>query len=141
MALSHPKGFVPQPMPKSFTQIQQQIAKLQRQANEVRGREASAVIKRIRTAIEHYELTPQDLFGSATARATQRPLGKRSSAKDSAPHGRAAKPGKAERRPAVAVKFRDDEGNTWTGRGSQPRWLVAHLKSGRKIADFAVEAR
>ena len=128
-------------MPKSFTQIQQQIAKLQRQANEVRGREASAVIKRIRTAIEHYELTPQDLFGSAAVRATKRPPGKRSSAKDAAPESRAAKPRKAGRRTPVAVKFRDDEGNTWTGRGSRPRWLVAYLKSGRKIADFAVESR
>jgi len=51
-------------MPKSLIQIQQRIAKLQRQANEVRSREASVVIKRIKTAIEHYELTPHDLFGS-----------------------------------------------------------------------------
>ena len=51
------------------------------------------------------------------------------------PNGRVVKPGKTGKRPPVAVKFRDDEGNSWTGRGSQPRWLVAHLKSGRKIAD------
>jgi DNA-binding protein H-NS len=128
-------------MPKSFTQIQQQIAKLQRQANEVRSREASAVIKRIQTAIEHYELTQQDLFGSAAANESRRPLSKRGSAKVSVPNGRAGKRGKTVKRPPVAVKFRDDEGNSWTGRGSQPRWLVAHLKSGRKIADFAVESR
>jgi DNA-binding protein H-NS len=128
-------------MPKSFTQIQQQIAKLQRQANEVRSREASAVIKRIQTAIEHYELTPQDLFGAVTARGSGRPVGKRLKAKDSSPNGHARKPGKTVKRPQVAVKFRDDEGNSWTGRGSQPRWLVAHLKSGRKIDDFAVESR
>lgn len=41
----------------------------------------------------------------------------------------------------VAVKYRDPKnpGNTWTGRGRMPRWLVAATK-GRKVAkdDFLV---
>jgi DNA-binding protein H-NS len=39
----------------------------------------------------------------------------------------------------VPVKFRDKEGNTWAGRGAQPRWLRDKLKSGAKLQDFAVE--
>jgi DNA-binding protein H-NS len=27
---------------------------------------------------------------------------------------------------------------TWSGRGKQPRWLVAAIKSGRKIDDFRI---
>jgi DNA-binding protein H-NS len=29
---------------------------------------------------------------------------------------------------------------TWSGRGKQPRWLVAAIESGRKINDFKIEA-
>ena len=47
--------------------------------------------------------------------------------------------GKGGRRGSVAVKYRDKNGNTWTGRGRQPRWLVAALRTrGAKIDDFLV---
>src|SRR5262249_46243971 len=36
------------------------------------------------------------------------------------------------------VKFRDKSGNTWAGRGAQPRWLREKLKAGAKLEDFAV---
>jgi DNA-binding protein H-NS len=39
----------------------------------------------------------------------------------------------------VPVKYRDKEGNTWAGRGAQPRWLREKLKAGAKIEEFAVE--
>jgi len=38
----------------------------------------------------------------------------------------------------VPVKFRDRSGNTWAGRGAQPRWLKEKLKAGAKLEDFAV---
>src|SRR5215831_6802050 len=31
----------------------------------------------------------------------------------------------------VAVKYRDGAGNTWTGRGRMPRWMVAATKGGK----------
>ena len=36
------------------------------------------------------------------------------------------------------IKFRDKSGNTWAGRGAQPRWLTEKLKAGAKLEDFAV---
>jgi DNA-binding protein H-NS len=39
----------------------------------------------------------------------------------------------------VPIKYRDKEGNTWAGRGAQPRWLREKLKTGAKLEDFAVE--
>ena len=36
------------------------------------------------------------------------------------------------------IKFRDKSGNIWAGRGAQPIWLREKLKSGAKLADFAV---
>ena len=38
----------------------------------------------------------------------------------------------------VPIKYRDRSGNTWAGRGAQPRWLRAKLKAGAKLEDFAV---
>ena len=39
----------------------------------------------------------------------------------------------------VAAKYRNaSTGESWSGRGLQPRWLKAALASGQKIADFAV---
>jgi DNA-binding protein H-NS len=39
----------------------------------------------------------------------------------------------------VAVKYRDKSGNTWTGRGAQPRWMTAAIKAGAKRDDFLVD--
>ena len=39
----------------------------------------------------------------------------------------------------VPPKYRDRSGNTWAGRGAKPRWLVAAIKEGKKLEDFAVE--
>src|SRR5258707_991714 len=36
-------------------------------------------------------------------------------------------------------KYRDSAGNTWAGRGAKPRWLVAAIKEGKKLEDFAIE--
>ncbi|HKD56360.1 MAG TPA: H-NS family nucleoid-associated regulatory protein, partial [Hyphomicrobiaceae bacterium] len=37
------------------------------------------------------------------------------------------------------VKYRDNAGNTWTGRGRMPRWLVAATRGGKaKKEDFLV---
>jgi DNA-binding protein H-NS len=39
----------------------------------------------------------------------------------------------------VPAKYRDKAGNAWAGRGAKPRWLVAAIKEGKKLEDFAVE--
>lgn len=50
--------------------------------------------------------------------------------------------GKPERRPYPTVfpKFRnpDDPSQTWAGRGKQPRWLAAQLRSGRLMDDLRI---
>lgn len=41
------------------------------------------------------------------------------------------------RKGTVAVKYRDPKnpGNTWTGRGRMPRWMVAATKGGKSSKD------
>jgi DNA-binding protein H-NS len=51
--------------------------------------------------------------------------------------------GKARRKyPRVFPKYRNPQtpSETWSGRGKQPRWLAAALKTGRKIEDFKIGA-
>jgi len=45
------------------------------------------------------------------------------------------------RYPRVFPKFRnpDRPSETWAGRGKQPRWLAAQLRSGKRIDDFRIE--
>jgi DNA-binding protein H-NS len=39
----------------------------------------------------------------------------------------------------AAIKFRDTTtGDTWSGRGLQPKWLRQALANGRRLEDFAV---
>jgi DNA-binding protein H-NS len=38
----------------------------------------------------------------------------------------------------AAVKYRDKEGNKWSGRGAEPRWMTAAIKGGAKRDDFLV---
>ena len=39
----------------------------------------------------------------------------------------------------VAVKYRNQAtGETWSGRGLQPKWLKAAIAAGAKIDDFSV---
>jgi DNA-binding protein H-NS len=56
---------------------------------------------------------------------------------DIAPSGRGR--GSALKGRRVPIKYRDRSGNTWAGRGARPRWLVAAIKEGKKLEDFAVE--
>ncbi len=51
--------------------------------------------------------------------------------------------GEARRKyPRVLPKYRNPQtSETWSGRGKRPRWLVAAIKTGRKIEDFEIGAR
>jgi DNA-binding protein H-NS len=50
---------------------------------------------------------------------------------------------KSERRayPKVLPKYRNpkDPNETWAGRGKQPRWLKAQLRSGKRLNDFLIQ--
>ena len=113
-------------MAKTYSQMQKQIAKLQREADALKKKEVGGVVARIKEAIQHYELTAADLFEGRGSKGT------------SASTQKTASNGGVKGR-KVPIKYRDESGNTWTSRGSQPKWLVAALANGRKIEDFLVK--
>ena len=43
------------------------------------------------------------------------------------------------RRKPAPIKYRDADGNTWSGRGIKPKWLQAQLGTGRRLEEFAVQ--
>jgi DNA-binding protein H-NS len=55
----------------------------------------------------------------------------------------AASKGSRPRRtyPKVLPKYRNPKNReeTWAGRGKQPRWVGAQLKSGKKLEDFLIQ--
>lgn len=113
-------------MTKTYEQLMKQIDSLTRQAEELRRKEVHLVVGRIKQAIRAYGLTASDLGLSAA-----RPARAAKTAKKRA--GRSA--GKAG---AAVVKYRDESGNTWGGRGPRPAWLRSALAAGKQLSDFAV---
>jgi DNA-binding protein H-NS len=100
-------------------QLIRQKADLERQIAQLNSKGRQDAIDEIRRIMAEHGLTSEDI----TAPARGRKAG--------------AKLDGSERK-AVAAKYRDDQGNQWTGRGLKPRWLSAALAAGRKLEDFAV---
>ena len=109
-------------MTKTYSQIQKQIEMLSREAEKVKKKEVEGVISRIREAIETYGLTAADLG-----------LSTQGGARAAAKKGR-----KARGKPGTQVKYRDEAGHVWGGRGPRPQWLREALASGKELKDFAV---
>ena len=112
-------------MAKSLDKVLAQIEQLQRQADALRKKEIAGVVARIQEAIEHYNLTPEELFGSSGSR------GRRRGGRNEAPAGRTK---------AGAPKYQGPQGQTWTGVGKRPRWFVEALASGKSAEDLLVKA-
>lgn len=104
-------------MAKSLSSILNQIERLQKEAASIQ----SEVIDRIKKEITKYSLTPEQLFGQATARRAA-----------------VVKP-KQKAAPLVrAAKFADGAGNTWGGMGKRPEWLRQALEAGKALEEFLV---
>jgi DNA-binding protein H-NS len=119
-------------MKNSYEQLRKQIEVLQAKAEKARQEEIGEVIGRIRDAIKHYGLTAADL---GLARGPGRPKG----SGKAAPVARKARRGAGKAKGGGAAKYRDDQGNTWVGRGKRPQWLRDALAGGKTLADFAVK--
>ena len=124
-------------MAKSLEVIEKRIAKLQAEAEAIKAKEAVGVIDRIRAAVAHYGLTVEHIFGTHGVKPARGRSPKAAVAKGSHKRlGVRTSPIKGTKAP---IKYRDSAGNSWSGRGSQPRWLRAAIDSGKRIEDFAAK--
>lgn len=117
-------------MAKSLKQVLSQIEKLQKEAQALRAKEISGVVARIREAIEHYGLTPEELFGSASAK----PRGTRRTARTA----KAGAPARKAARGGGTPKYHDGAGRTWTGVGKRPNWFKDALAAGKTAEDLLI---
>jgi DNA-binding protein H-NS len=119
------------PMTKTtYLQIQKQIETLRREADKLKRKEVDDVIEKIKEAVRVYELTAADLGldGRSGTRRGRGPAARKP--------GRPAVPARSGG--AKPVKFRDESGNIWGGRGPRPQWLRDALSAGKALQDFAV---
>ena len=112
--------------------IQSQIEKLQKQASEIKAKEFSSTVQDILAKMQAFGITVKDLQSAKPAKSAKGVRGKKAAAP-----GKLPKVGKRAG-VAVAAKYRGPNGETWSGRGLQPKWLKAALAAGAKIEDFLV---
>lgn len=116
--------------------LKAKITALQKQLAAAENRKAPA-IKKVVALMKKLGVTLADLQGDtpAGARRRGRPPGKaRVNGKTNGTGKRAKRRGKS-----VPIKYRDDKGNTWTGRGKTPRWLAAAEKAGKNREQFKIQ--
>lgn len=115
----------------TYLQMIAQIEELKKQAEKTRKEEFATVVKTIRRQIEDYGITVEDLGLSTKPRGS---IGKLTD-KKSKQKSRAKRAGSGIK---VAPKYRDDLGNTWTGRGKQPKWITAAIAAGRSLESMLI---
>ena len=99
-----------------------QREKLDVQIQETSAATRADAVTTIRALMEENGLTVADLrVGKGENGASKR------AGKSGAPTGK-----------KVAAKYRDGAGNSWSGRGLQPRWLKSALAEGKTLKDFEV---
>ncbi len=94
---------------KQLGELEGRIAKFKSQARDTARADLKAKIDRL---LAGSDFTVAELYGFTTKRGRSK-----SAAKYVNP---------------------DDRGQTWTGRGRKPNWLVARFKKGAKLEDFEI---
>jgi len=90
-------------------------AELDKKIADARREERASAIAKVRSLMAEHGLTAADVAGKAPVLRDKPPGNK------------------------VAPKYRNKAtGETWTGRGLQPKWLRAALESGKKLAEFTI---
>ena len=91
-----------------------QKAALEQQIAEAQRAERAGAVAQVRALMAEHGLTLADLSSKPATSARKTGL-------------------------KVAPKYRDAAtGNTWSGRGLQPKWLKEALAAGKNISDFAL---
>ena len=116
--------------------IQSQIEKLQKQANDIKAKEFTATVHEIQAKMQAFGISVKDLQSAMSGGRKGR--GKAKATAATAPKAAGAK--KKKSGVAVAAKYHGPNGESWSGRGLTPRWLASLLAQGKTKEDFAIKA-
>lgn len=109
-------------MKKLITQkkIEAEIKRLQARAKSI-ARKRGIIIRGILGQMNQYEISVSEIR-SLSEKKQNKTAPKKS----------------VKKRASVPVKYKGPNGETWTGRGRTPRWLVTAESAGKKREHFAV---
>lgn len=107
----------------TLSELEAQIAELTAKADQMRLEQHSKAVADAQAIINSFNLKASDLVFSS---------GKDKSEKS-------AKSVSLKSTKKAEIKYRDNNGNGWSGRGLKPRWLTAELESGKSLSDFLVQ--
>lgn len=99
-------------------QLHQQIAELQNKAKELAEKKREPIIEEMKKKISLYGITAKELGLAEKVVVVSTPT-------------------ESTTKTPVAIKYRKED-KTWTGRGRQPLWIVAHIEGGGKIEELLV---
>ena len=115
--------------------IQEQIEKLQKQAQDIRAKEFASTVQDILAKMHAFGITIKDLQSAKPAKVGK--VGRRKAG--TGKPGRPAKKAAKKSANPVAIKFRGPNGETWSGRGLMPRWLTALVAQGKTKEEFTIQ--
>ena len=121
------------PTMSNLIDMQSQIEKLQKQANDIKAREFDTTVQDILAKMQAFGITFKDL---------QAPKGRGAKGKAKATKTVGAPKATAKKKAAspVLAKYRGPNGETWSGRGLMPKWMSALVAQGKTKEDFAIQA-
>jgi DNA-binding protein H-NS len=111
---------------KQANDLRAQAAALEAQAAEQIQAARAGVLAEVKATIAEYSFSAADL-GLKGDKASRLAL------KTGRSHPSAGK--------RVEAKYKDSNGNSWTGRGVKPRWLTSALANGVSLESFAVTSQ
>lgn len=114
-------------MAKSYSDVLKQIEDLKKEAEELRKNELATVIADLKTTIQKYNITAEDLGLSVKAK---RKYTKKEDGVESKPVS------------TVAPKYQDPSNpeNKWSGRGMKPKWFADQLQAGKTKESMEIKS-
>jgi DNA-binding protein H-NS len=122
-------------MASTFQALTREIEALKKKAESARKQEAAELVALIKSGIELYGLTAQDLGLAAGAE----PAKKAKEAKKAATPSKVKSAAPASAAPAA--KYTDGAGHSWSGRGPRPGWVKAAIDGGQTLDDLLAKAQ
>jgi len=109
--------------------IEREIARLRKRADALQQKKRAPAIAQIVRTMREFDITPDDVATAFSRKTrTKTAVGK---------VGKTTRTASAKK--TIAPKYRDPAtGNTWTGRGKPPRWIVAADQDGAGRDQFLI---
>ena len=107
---------------RTAQEIDAEIARLQKEREQLRDAEKAGVVERMKEAIAYYGITATDLALDGAKRKARTSVTKAKGSKTQRAAGR--------------LKYKDDAGHAWSGYGPKPKWFTEALAAGKTEADL-----